>query len=52
MWRAIGGGVRDAGLDGSLRPQGRLAIIPDATHYDVMSTTAVAEVVTPFLEDR
>jgi pimeloyl-ACP methyl ester carboxylesterase len=49
FWKALGGGKRDAGLDGSNRPKARLAIIPNATHYNLMNTTAVAEVVAPFL---
>jgi hypothetical protein len=49
-WKALGGGKLDAGLDGSQRPKTRrLAIIPNATHYSLMNTTAVAEVVAPFL---
>lgn len=37
IYRLVGGGTRDAGLDGSLRPTAnQLAIIPDTTHYDLM----------------
>jgi pimeloyl-ACP methyl ester carboxylesterase len=37
FYRLLGGGTRDAGFDGSLRPTpNQLAIIPGATHYDVM----------------
>jgi len=50
MWGLIGGGKRDAGLDGSVRPPGRLAIVPGTTHYDLLSTDAVAWLVIPFLE--
>lgn len=46
----LGGGRRDGGLDGSGRPAGRLAVIPGATHYSLLSTTIVAELVTPFLD--
>ena len=46
----LGGGQRDAGLDGSARPTARLAILPGLTHYTILSTTAVAEAVRPFLE--
>ena len=45
----LGGGKRDAGLDGSARPTTQLAILPGCTHYDILSTPAVARVVTPFL---
>ncbi len=46
----LGGGQRDAGPDGSARPTARLAILPGLTHYTILSTPAVAEVVTSFLE--
>ncbi len=37
FYRLLGGGTRDAGFDGSLRPTpNQLAIIPGATHYDLM----------------
>ena len=37
MYKLLGGGTRDAGIDGSLRPTpNQLAIIPDTTHYDLM----------------
>lgn len=50
MWGLVGGGKRDAGLDGSGRPPGRLAIVPGTTHYDLLSTDIVARLVIPFLE--
>jgi pimeloyl-ACP methyl ester carboxylesterase len=49
FYRLLGGGTRDAGFDGSLRPTpNQLAIIPGATHYDLMvaangSTTTLAK---------
>jgi pimeloyl-ACP methyl ester carboxylesterase len=49
FYNALGGGVRDAGLDGTKRSKARLAIIPGATHYNIMETTVVAEAVEPFL---
>lgn len=49
VWRILGGGQRDAGLDGSLRPQSRLAIVPGTTHYDLFTTPVVADLVAPFL---
>ncbi|HMJ55175.1 MAG TPA: hypothetical protein VK540_24030 [Polyangiaceae bacterium] len=39
FYRLLGGGTRDAALDGSLRPTpNQLAIIPSTTHYDLMLT--------------
>ena len=38
-YRLLGGGTRDAGLDGSLRPTpNQLAVIPGTTHYNLMLT--------------
>ena len=37
FYRLLGGGTRDAGLDGSLRPTpNQLAIIPGTSHYNLM----------------
>ncbi|QDZ11099.1 alpha/beta fold hydrolase [Devosia ginsengisoli] len=37
IYKLFGGGTRDAGVDGALRPtSNQLAIIPDTTHYDLM----------------
>jgi pimeloyl-ACP methyl ester carboxylesterase len=46
----LGGGKKDAGWDGSGKPIGRLAIIPNATHYDIFSSTQVTTAVIPFLD--
>jgi len=46
----LGGGQRDAGLDGSLRPAARLAVLPGLTHYTIGADLAVAAAVNPFLE--
>jgi pimeloyl-ACP methyl ester carboxylesterase len=50
FYKLLGGGQRDAGLDGSLRPFNRLAIMPGATHYYIFSTIAFVDLVTPFLD--
>jgi len=49
FYKALGGGQRDAGLDGSLRSQARLGIVPGATHYNILSSTIVSEMVSGFL---
>jgi pimeloyl-ACP methyl ester carboxylesterase len=49
FYEALGGGSRDAGLDGSLRSVARLGIVPGATHYNILSTPMVAEMIGPFL---
>jgi pimeloyl-ACP methyl ester carboxylesterase len=46
----LGGGQHDAGLDGSGRPPGQLAILPGLTHYDIAGSPALAAVVGPFLD--
>ena len=50
FYKLLGGGQRDAGFDNALRPVARLAIVPGATHYNIMSTAIVAELVAPFLD--
>ena len=46
----LGGGQKDAGLDGSGRPANQLAILPGLTHYNISSAPGLAAVVTPFLD--
>ena len=46
----LGGGQKDAGLDGSGRPANQLAILPGLTHYNISSNPALAAVGTPFLD--
>lgn len=39
FYKLLGGGTRDAGIDGSKRPTpNQMAIIPGTTHYDLMLT--------------
>ncbi|QDU68752.1 alpha/beta fold hydrolase [Engelhardtia mirabilis] len=49
FWKALGGGQRDAGLDGSLRPASQLAIVPGATHYSLALDPLLPQVVERFL---
>jgi pimeloyl-ACP methyl ester carboxylesterase len=46
----LGGGKKDAGLDGSGRPSAQLAILPGLTHYNISSSPALATTATPFLD--
>jgi pimeloyl-ACP methyl ester carboxylesterase len=46
----LGGGQRDAGLDGSGRPINRLAILPGLTHYNILVSPALGAIVIEFLE--
>jgi pimeloyl-ACP methyl ester carboxylesterase len=46
----LGGGKRDAGMDGSARPTARLAILPGMTHYDILTFPGLAAIITSFLD--
>ncbi len=50
FFELLGGGQRDAGWDGSGMSSARLAILPGATHYDIISSPALLPAVTPFLD--
>jgi pimeloyl-ACP methyl ester carboxylesterase len=52
FWKALGGGQRDAGIDGSLRPSSRLAIVPNTTHYTLAVDPLLPEIVERFLGDE
>jgi pimeloyl-ACP methyl ester carboxylesterase len=46
----LGGGRRDAGVDGSLRPITRMAVLPGFTHYDICNAPPLPELVNAFLD--
>ncbi len=46
----LGGGKRDAGLDGSLRPAAQLAILPGVTHYNIAVSPNLGAIIKPFLD--
>ena len=50
FYALLGGGLRDANWDGSLRPVARLAILPGYTHYDIFSSANLPAAVIPFLD--
>jgi pimeloyl-ACP methyl ester carboxylesterase len=52
FYRFLGGGQRDAGLDGSLRSPSRLAIIPNTTHLSILGSAALMQFASEFLESR
>ena len=52
FWKALGGGQRDAGVDGSLRPENQLAIVPNTTHYTLAVDPMLPEIVERFLASR
>lgn len=49
FWKALGGGQREAGIDGSLRPVNELAIVPNATHYTLPVDPMLPQMVERFL---
>jgi pimeloyl-ACP methyl ester carboxylesterase len=50
FYALLGGGLRDANWDGSLRPVARLAILPGHTHYDLFASADLPAAVLPFLD--
>ena len=52
FWKALGGGQRDAGIDGSLRPENQLAIVPNTTHYTLAADPMLPEIVERFLASK
>ena len=49
FYQLLGGGLRDAGWGRETMAKNRLAIIPDATHYDIFASPVLARTVLPFL---
>jgi len=52
FWKALGGGQRDAGIDGSLRPASQFAIVPNTTHYTLVVEPMLPEIVERFLATK
>jgi pimeloyl-ACP methyl ester carboxylesterase len=46
----LGGGLADAGWDGSNQPANQLAILPGRSHYDLLESPLLAPVVSGFLQ--
>ena len=51
FYKLLGGGQRDAGIDGSQRSPNRLAIVPGTTHYTIIESPAVFQHATEFLRN-
>lgn len=51
FYELLGGGQRDAGWDGSLRPAAQLAILPGLTHYNIDMSPTLWSIVTQFLDE-
>lgn len=52
FYKLLGGGLQDAGWQRETMPKNRLAIIPDATHYDIFFSPQLVPTVLPFLEGK
>ncbi len=50
FYKLLGGGQKDAGMDGSGRPTSQLAILPGMTHYNVLNFPDFANIVSAFLD--
>ena len=50
LFGLLGGGLKDAGWDGSGMPRSRLAVLPGTTHYDILASPLLPAVVTSFLD--
>ena len=49
FWKALGGGQRDAGMDGSLRSANQFAIVPNTTHHTLVVEPMLPQIVERFL---
>ena len=50
FFRLLGGGQKDAGMEGSDRPANQLAILPGMTHYNILAFPMLANMITTFLD--
>lgn len=50
FFELLGGGAQDAQWDRSGMGRNHFAVIPNATHYDIINTTAISELAIPFLD--
>ncbi len=51
FYELLGGGLRDAGWDGSGMPKARLAMLPGTTHYNVFMSPLLAPTLSSFLDE-
>jgi pimeloyl-ACP methyl ester carboxylesterase len=52
FYQLLGGGLKDAGWGREGMSKNRLAILPDATHYDIFTSSRLATTTLPFLNGR
>ncbi|MFJ9822226.1 hypothetical protein ACIRU3_44785 [Streptomyces sp. NPDC101151] len=49
FYALLGGGLKDAGFDGSGRSHAQLAVLPGAGHYDILARPGLTAAIVPFL---
>lgn len=52
FYQLLGGGLQDAGWQRETMSKNRLAIVPDATHYDIFASPRLIPTVLPFLDGK
>jgi pimeloyl-ACP methyl ester carboxylesterase len=52
FYQLLGGGLRDAGWARETLSKNRLAILPDATHYEIFASPRLAATALPFLNGQ
>lgn len=52
FYELLGGGQRDAGWDGSMRPDAQLAILPNLTHYNIFMSPVLAQTINRYLDQN
>jgi pimeloyl-ACP methyl ester carboxylesterase len=52
FYKLLGGGQKDAGWMRETMSKNRLAIIPDATHYDIFASPLLVPTLRPFLDGK
>jgi pimeloyl-ACP methyl ester carboxylesterase len=52
FFQLLGGGLRDAGWNRETMSKNRLAIVPDATHYDIFMSPQLVPTLLPFLNGQ
>src|SRR5262245_54210489 len=52
FFKLLGGGLKDAGWDGTGRPASQLALIPGQTHYNLFMSPVLSRLIMPFLNKK
>jgi hypothetical protein len=52
FYQLLGGGLKDAGWGREHMSRNRLAILPDATHYDIFTSPRLPDTIRPFLDAK